>query len=162
MEALNERQSVRAYTGAEIDNQTLSNLLWAANGFNRPDKRTAPSASNKQEIDIYVLLKNGIYFYDAKENKLNLIAAGDFLDTMGSQEFVKDASLHLIFVGNLDKSKAIDVDTGYISQNVYLYCASAGLGTVARGSYDKEKLPAALKLTENQKVTLVQPVGVIK
>lgn len=161
METLNQRQSIRSYSGEKISNQILSNLLWAAYGFNRPDKRTAPSANNRQEIDIYVMFNDGIYFYDAKENKLNLHAKGDFINSLGNQDFVKDAAVNLIFVGNLDKSSSIHIDTGYISQNVYLFCASEGLGTVARGSFSKT-LAEDMKLTDKQQITLVQPVGVVK
>ncbi|GAB6011161.1 SagB/ThcOx family dehydrogenase [Viscerimonas tarda] len=161
MEVLNARQSIRAYSGKSIDNQTLSNLLWAANGFNRPGMRTVPSANNKQEVDVYVMFKTGIYFYDAKENKLTLKVKGDFIKSLGGQDFVKDAAVNLIYVANLDKSGAGQIDTGYISQNVYLFCASAGLGTVARGSFDKA-LATDMKLTDKQQITLVQPVGVPK
>ena len=160
MEALNERQSIREYSGKEIDSQTLSNLLWAANGFNRADKRTAPTANNRQEMDVYIMLKDGIYLHDAKDNKLILCAKGNFIASMGKQDFVKTAAVHLIFVANLDKSSSGQIDTGYISQNVYLFCASEGLGTVARGSFDKT-LAADMKLADNQKIILVQPVGVL-
>lgn len=160
--ALNDRQSSRDFSGKELDNQTLSNLLWATNGFNRPDKRTAPSSQDRQEIDVYVMFKDGVYFYDAKENKLKLHAKGDLRDGLGSQAYVNDAAVNLVFVANLDKAsnrEAAFIDTGYISQNVYLFCASEGLGTVARGSFSRAKLPPALKLTDKQEVTLVQAVG---
>jgi nitroreductase len=123
--------------------------------------RTAPSANNKQEIDIYVLFKTGIYLYDAKNNKLTLHVKGNFIKSLGGQDFVKDAAVNLIYVANTDKSGAGQIDTGYISQNVYLFCASAGLGTVARGSFDKT-LALDLKLTDKQQITLVQPVGIPK
>lgn len=139
MDALSERKSYRAgFVDKDLDNQTLSNLLWAAYGFNRDDKRTVPSASNAQEFDIYVLLRGGAYIYDAKANTLKLVTAGDLKEhlAMAQQPYVKDVALHLVYVANLDKSKAgrdgVLIDTGYISQNVYLYCTSAGLGTIAR------------------------------
>ena len=166
LETLNERQSLKDFTGKEFDNQTLSNLLWAAYGFNRPDKRTVPSSQNRQEIDVYVMFKDGVYFYDAKENKLTLHAKGDLRDGLGSQTYVNDAAINLVFVANLDKAsnrEAAFIDTGYISQNVYLFCASEGnLGTVARGSFSRTKLPPALKLTDKQEVTLVQAIGYVK
>lgn len=164
-ESLNERQSLKDFSGKEFDNQTLSNLLWAAYGFNRPDKRTVPSSQNRQEIDVYVMFKDGVYFYDAKENQLKLHVKGDLRDGLGSQAYVNDAAINLVFVANLDKAsnrEAGFIDTGYISQNVYLFCASEGLGTVARGSFSRAKLPPALKLTDKQEVTLVQAVGYLK
>lgn len=165
LETLNERQSMRTFSDKELDNQTLSNLLWAANGFNRLDKRTAPSSQNRQEIDIYVMFKDGVYFYDAKENKLKLHTKGDFREGLGSQNYVYDAAVNLVFVANLDKAsnrEAGYMDTGYISQNVYLFCASEGLATVARGSHNRAKLSASLNLSDKQEVTLVQPVGYTK
>lgn len=164
-ESLNGRLSSRDFSGKELDNQTLSNLLWSANGFNRPDKRTAPSSQDRQEIDIYVMFKDGVYFYDAKENKLLLYVKGDLRGGLGSQAYVNDAAVNLVFVANLDKAsnrEAAFIDTGYISENVYLFCASEGLGTVARGSFSRTKLPPALKLTDKQEVTLVQAVGFLK
>lgn len=166
MEALSERKSYHGgFINKDLDNQTLSNLLWSAYGFNRPEKRTVPSASNAQEFSIYVLLKDGAYLYDAKANTLTLVASGDFKQYLEAirQPYVNDVALHLVYVGNLDKSKAgrdgILIDTGFISQNVYLYCASAGLGTVARASFSRKNLPVALKLTDQQEITLVQAVG---
>lgn len=161
-EALNQRQSLKDYSGKELDNQTLANLLWSAYGFNRPDKRTVPSSQNKQEIDVYVMFKDGVYFYDAKTNQLKLHVRGDFREGLGGQVYVNDAAINLVFVANLDKAsnrEAAFIDTGYISQNVYLFCASTGLGTVARGSFSRAKLPSALKLTDKQEITLVQAVG---
>lgn len=143
-------------------------MLWAAYGFNRPDKRTVPSASNAQEFDVYVLLNDGAYRYDAEANKLIFVAKGSFKNLLANQQqpYVNNVPVHLVFVGNLDKSKAgrdgILLDTGYISQNVYLYCVSKGLGTIARASFDRKELPVALKLTDKQQITLVQAVGSVK
>ena len=166
MEALNERKSYhKGFINKDLDNQSLSNLLWAAYGFNRAEKRTVPSANNSQEFDIYVLLRDGAYIYDAKANTLKLVTAGNLKEhlAMAQQPYVKDVALHLVYVANLDKSKAgrdgALLDTGFISQNVYLYCASNGLGTVARASFSRKNLPLALKLTEKQEITLVQAVG---
>ena len=168
MEALNERKSTRDnFVNEDLDKQTLSELLWAAYGFNRTDKRTVPSASNAQEFNVYVLLNDGAYRYDAEANKLIFVAKGSFKNLLANQQqpYVNNVPVHLVFVGNLDKSKAgrdgILLDTGYISQNVYLYCASKGLGTIARASFDRKELPVALKLTEKQQITLVQAVGPI-
>jgi SagB-type dehydrogenase family enzyme len=164
METLNERRSERSFVKKEMPVQTLSDLLWAANGFNRPDRRTAPTASNKQELELYVVLDDGAYFYDAKQHVLKLIAKGDFKAPLGQPNITSKAAVSIVIVADTGKtpSKYAYLDTGYISQNIYLYAASAGLGTVARGSYNGAELARALKLTEKQEVTLVQPVGFLQ
>ena len=166
MEALSDRQSHREYTGKELNEQTLSNLLWAAHGFNRPDKRTSATSQNKQEMEIYVVMKNRAYLYDAKANKLKLQVADDNLvQALGQPNISEKAALTLVYVANMDKAsnrEAGFIDAGAISQNVYLYCASAGLGSVVRASFKRPDLHNTLKLTENQEITIVQPVGVIQ
>jgi SagB-type dehydrogenase family enzyme len=170
MQALKERQTMRSFSDKELTNQELSNLLWAAFGINRPEegKRTAPSAVNWQEIDVYVAVKNGLYVYDAKRNVLVKTLDEDIREATGGQDFVKDAPVNLVFVA--DYSRMGDApkeskdfysatDTGFISQNVYLFCASEGLGTVVRGWIDKEKLHEIMKLNEDQKIILAQTVG---
>lgn len=168
MEAVSERKSQKDnYLNKDLDKQTLSDLLWSAYGFNRPGKRTVPSASNAQELSIYVLLTNGAYLYNAETNKLEFITESISKDLLAAQQqpYVNDVPVHLVYVGNKDKSKAgrdgMLIDTGYVSQNVYLYCASKGLGTVARASFDRKELPVALKLTSNQEIILVQAVGTV-
>ena len=174
MEALSKRQSLRNYDSSKsLNPQMLSNLLWAANGINRPasGKRTAPSAVNWQQIDIFVALKEGVYFFDFKDHVLKLIEAGDFRSEMGKQKFVGDASAVLVFVADIDKmeganEKAIEfytaTDCGNVSQNVYLFCASEGLSTVALGMIDRELIAKRLKLKERTKVILSQTVGFAK
>ena len=145
-----------------IEPQTLSNLLWAAWGYNREDKRTAPSALNRQEISLYVITAQGVYTYDARQNVLNQVAAGDFRHSSGKQPFAQTAPLNIVFVADLDKAPGNDmmfVDCGCIVQNIYLYCASAGLGSVVRGSFDAAELAQILKLNERQKAILTQTVG---
>lgn len=158
-----QRASTRDFdTQKNIDSQTLSNLLWAAWGYNREDKRTAPSAMNRQEISLYIVMAQGVYLYDAKQNKLAEIAKGDFRENAGMQPFVHTAPLNIIFTANLEKAPGNDmmfVDCGFISQNIYLYCASVGLGTVVRGSFNGDELAKILKLNEKQKVVLTQTVG---
>lgn len=130
MEALNERQSHRSFEYKEMPTQTLSDLLWAAYGFNREDKRTVPSSQNRQEVDVYVMLSSGIYIYDAKDNVLKMKEKGDFRKTLGQPNISENASLTLIYVANMDKAsnrEAGFIDSGFIAQNVYLYCASVGL-----------------------------------
>jgi len=162
MEALNERQSNRDFSDKELSMQTLSDLLWAGYGFNREDKRTVPSSQNRQEIDLYVFLKSGVYFYDAKAQKLILKVQGDNQAKTGSQPFVIVAPLNVAYVANLDKASNRDAaltDCGFIGQNIYLYCASEGLISVIRGSVNKTAVHELLGLSDKQEVLLAQTVG---
>jgi nitroreductase len=169
MQVLKERKTSREFSGEKLPMQVLSNLLWAGNGINRPDgKRTAPTAMNKQEIDVYVAMAEGLYLYDAKANTLIGILAEDVRAATGTQPFVKDAPVNLVFVADFskmgngpDEQKQFyaAADTGYVSQNVYLYCASEDLATVVRGSVDKPALAAIMKLPDNKKIILAQTVG---
>ncbi len=170
MEVLNARKSSRAFSTEKLPDQMLSNLLWAANGINRPEegKRTAPSAVNWQEIDIYVSLADGLYLYDAKAQALIRILGEDIRAITGTQAFVKDAPVNLVYVADFSKiTRAAEsdkifysaTDTGFISQNVYLFCASEGLATVVRGLVDRTALAAAMKLLPAQRVILAQSVG---
>jgi SagB-type dehydrogenase family enzyme len=163
MQALKERKSEREFSPEKLSPQMLSNLLWAAWGVNRPDgRRTAPSASNRQEIDVYAITAEGIYLYNAKAHQLEPVAAGDFRAAAGPQPFVAQAPLNLVYVADQAKTKNSEMtyaDTGFISQNVYLFCASEGLATVARGSVDRAALAKTLKLRPDQAITLAQTVG---
>ena len=170
MEVLMQRKSSRSFSKQELSHQELSNLLWAGCGISRPEsgKRTAPSAMNWQEIDVYVSLKSGVYFYEAKTNSLVPVLAEDIRAKTGFQEFAADAPVNLLFVA--DYSKMVDrpeemrnfyagTDTGFISENIYLYCASANLGTVVRGSIDRDMIKKLLHLPENKHVVFAQTVG---
>jgi SagB-type dehydrogenase family enzyme len=170
MQALKNRKTSREFSSEKLPLQTLSNMLWAANGINRPDskKHTAPTAMNCQEIDIYVAIADGLYLYDANSNVLKAVLAEDIRAATGPQPFVKDAPVNLVFVADYSKmSRASDedkalysaTDTGFISQNVYLYCASEGLATVVRGYVDRPALAKVMKLRDNQKIILAQTVG---
>jgi len=169
MEALAKRSTSRAFETKELMPQQLSNLLWAAFGVNRPDgKRTAPSSMNKLETEIYVLTKQGVYTYNAKEHRLDGISSEDLRELSGKQPFVKDAPVTLVFVADLSKMSDADkaeklntanIDAGFISQNVYLYCASEGLATGVRGWVDREALGKKLKLKADQAITVAQSVG---
>ncbi|MGD0206111.1 MAG: SagB/ThcOx family dehydrogenase [Verrucomicrobiota bacterium] len=169
MEALAKRSTARTFDSKELSPQQLSSLLWAAFGINRPDgKRTAPSAMNFQETDIYVLLKQGAYVYSARSNKLDLVVAEDIRALGGTQAFVKDAPVTLVFVADLSKmgggtneakKNMANIDVGYISQNVYLFCASEGLVTGARMSVDRATLGPRLKLRPDQMIILAQSAG---
>jgi SagB-type dehydrogenase family enzyme len=170
MQAMQERKSSREFDVKELSLQDLSNVLWCANGVNRPDgHRTAPSAMNKQDIDVYAFLKDGVYLYDATAHELKLVAAGDHRKEAGMQEFVATAPLDLVFVSDLakfdmakqpeDKIWMAGLDAGHCSQNVYLYCAAANLVAVTRMSVDKPKLAELLKLRPEQTVVLAETVG---
>ncbi len=170
MQALNDRKTSRAFSSEKLPLQMLSNLLWAADGINRPDsgRRTAPSAVNWQEIDLYVVLPEGAYLYDAKNNLLQPGSKGDIRGMTGRQSFVKEAPLNLVYVAdfsrmgkatNEDKEYYSAADTGVIVQNVYLFCASEGLATGVRALIDKPVLAKALQLRPDQKIVLAQSVG---
>ncbi|MDH6342279.1 SagB-type dehydrogenase family enzyme [Parabacteroides sp. PFB2-12] len=170
MKVFNERQSIREYAAKDLSPQDLSDLLWAANGVNRPDgKRTAPSARNVQDVDIYVVMKGGAYLYDAKAHALNPVAPGDHRAAVaGGQDFVKAAPLSLVLVSDLSRlgnaqaehTKLMGaVDVGIVCQNINMACAGLGLATVPRGSMDHEALAKALKLKETQLLLMNNPVG---
>jgi nitroreductase len=170
MQALKERASSRSFSAEPLPERVLANLVWAAFGVNRPEsgKRTAPSAQNWQEIDVYVVLANGAYVYDPKAHALTPVVPDDLRTLTGRQGFVKDAPVTLVFVADHaragrasqeDKDFYSAAHTGYISQNVYLFCASEGLATVVRASIDRPVLAKALKLRADQKITLAQSVG---
>jgi nitroreductase len=170
MQVLRDRKSIRSFKPDTLSAQMLSDLLWAAFGINRPEsgRRTAPSAMNRQEIDVYAALPNGLFLYDAANNRLNPIAAQDLRSSTGMQPFVGEAPLDLVFVADLTKMGEapeeakipwINADTGFISENVYLFCASEGLGTVVRGMVNREILGPLMKLKESQRIILAQTVG---
>lgn len=168
MQTLKERRTQRSFSGEPLSEQVLSNLLWAACGVNRPDgKRTAPTAMNKQEIDVYVAMEEGLYLYDARAHSLKPVLKKDLRAATGKQLFVADAPVNLVFVADYAKMAGSNemkdfysaTDTGFVSQNVYLYCASQGLATVVRGYVDKETLTKQMQLRSDQKVILAQTVG---
>jgi SagB-type dehydrogenase family enzyme len=172
-DALSKRQSSRSFSEKELDLQTLSSLLWSAHGFNRREekKRTTPTSRNKQEMEVYVAMKSGLYLYDAWENKLVLKVAEDIRAATGLQDYVAGAPLNLIFVANMEKVEASEserqlmashINTGYIAQNVYLFCASEGLVTVSRAWFDNEILSNAMQINPLQKIILCQTVGYSK
>jgi nitroreductase len=176
VQLLRKRSSSRAYGPEPLSPELMAGLLWAAFGVNRPDgKRTAPTANNKQEIDVYAATAAGLYLYDAKANALAPVLAGDIraLTGIAKQPFVKDAAVNLVFVA--DYAKMTDyyfgpvadsvkdlyaaAATGCISQNVYLFCAAEGLATVLRAEIDRPALAATMKLRPDQKIVLAQSVG---
>ena len=169
IQALKARKTGREFAPDALPLQTLSDLLWAAFGVNRDDgRRTAPSAKNWQEIDIYVALPQGVYLFDGKAHALVGVVAGNLRAATGMQAFVKDAPASLVFVADLARMKdasAADrdlysaTDAAFISQNVYLYCAAAGLTTGVRGYVDRPALAKAFGLRGDQRIILAQSVG---
>ncbi len=170
MQLLWKRKSSREFSSKPLPVEVLSSLLWAGFGINRPDgKRTAPSAMNWQDVDIYVILSEGLYLYDAKANQLKSVVSEDLRGLAGTQPFVKEAPVNLIYVSDYAKMGEKTPNerkilysgshVGFISQNVYLYCASEGLATVVRAYVDAPALSKAMKLRSDQKIILAQSVG---
>lgn len=170
MVALCQRQSQREFRPEPLSPQLLSNLLWAACGVNRPELggRTAPSAMNAQEVDIYVALPQGLYLYDPKAKVLKLMVPSDVRRVTGYQDFVDSAPLDLIFVADHARMKLVpaslresyaSVAAGAMAQNIYLFCASAGLATVVRAWFDRQALTQAMGLDPDHQILLTQTVG---
>jgi SagB-type dehydrogenase family enzyme len=169
-DALSKRASCRSFDTNPLEAQTIADLLWAAFGINRPDEggRTAPSARNWREIDIYVALREALYRYDPAENRLDFIAAGDLRAATGVQDFVAEAPLNLVYVADYAKMEGASeaerdvfaaADAAFIAQNAYLFCAAEGLATVVRALIDRTALAKAMGLKGDQHVVLAQSVG---
>lgn len=170
MQALAQRQSQRDFDSTPLPMQTLSDLLWSAAGINRQHLggRTAPSAMNSQEIDVYAALPGGLYCYAPKSHVLQLIGATDVRRVTGYQDFVDTAPLDLVFVADLGRMKLVPATqreafassaAGAMAQNVYLFCASAGLAAVIRAWIDRGALARAMGLSNDQHIILAQTVG---
>jgi len=170
LQALKERKSIRTFADKQLSLQELSNLLWAAYGITREDGRhTAPSYSNVQEFDVYVVREDGIYVYGPKNQELVPVVAGDYRKFAGLQEYVATAPINLIYVANMDKFKATiddntrlliaNLDVGFIAENVALFSTSVGLASVPRANINKESLAQLMQLRPEQKIILGQTVG---
>lgn len=178
MQALSKRQTIRDISSKELTKQQLSEILWAADGVNRSKgERTAPSAMHKYPVDIYAVLSNGVYLYSPDKQELSIVASGDYRKKTGGQEFVYTAPLNLVFVADLEKidkdaPKQIvalpesekllwaAIEAGCQAENVYLYCASEGLGATIRGSIDKDAFGKLIHSRSSQHVICAQTVGV--
>ena len=167
--ALQLRQTTRQMSEIDIPPHILSDLLWAAYGYNRPDehKRTAPSARNMQEMDIYLFSREGIYLYEADRSMLRLILKGDHRKSISSQEHFAVAPVSIVIVANYDRMTGMDeearnfyapCDAGYVSQNIYLYCAASHMATVACGAINRDELAKLLHI-KNGKAMLAHPVS---
>ena len=177
MKALENRRSIRSWKDMPVSEQDISNLLWAACGItkskqgNAKCKRTAPSACNSQEIRVYILMKQGVFLYNEEKHELIKIISKDIRENIGIQKMMKSSPMGLVFVADSSRMKSpimkrkeaqqlcAWVDTGYISQNVYLYCTASNLGTVALSLVDRDTLHELMKLNENENIMLTQAVG---
>jgi len=170
LDVLLRRRSCREFSEREPRLAVLSRLLWAAFGINRPAEsgRTAPSAQNKQEMQVYVALAGGLYLYDARAHLLRLVVPDDLRAATGSQDFAATVPVNLIYVAELDPAPGASrveqefyaaLDTGHISQNVYLFCAAEGLAAVSRGQIDRPALERLMRLPPGRHVILAQSVG---
>lgn len=170
MQALMKRRSIRAYSDRPLEQPVLSDLLWAAFGINRPESgdRTAPSWRHSIETDIYVCRADGVFLYEPKAHELRRVLDADIRKATSSMVFAATAPAVLVYAADLPRmAKAprdeqvlnAHVDSAMIGQNVYLFCASAGLGTVILGSIDRAGLPKRMSLREGQIVTFAQTVG---
>jgi len=171
MQAIKERKSSRDFSEKELSLQDLSNILWCANGINRPEsgKRTSPSPMNRQDVDVYAVLKEGIYLYEAKNHELLPVVSGDYRKDAGMQAYVATAPLNLIYVSDLSKLDFVKeredqvmtagIDAGHCSQNVYLYGAAANIAVVVRTSIDRTKMANILGLRPQQLIIMAQTVG---
>ena len=170
MQSLKDRRSIRDYADQALSDQDLSNILWAARGVNRPkdDGRTAPRWRDAYLVDIYVIRADGVWLYEPKTHRLLFHMAGDLRgQTTTGQPFVATAPVSLAYAVDTskitgeresDKNATAGATAGVTGQNVYLYCASAGLATVFRESVP-ESLAKTLKLPPEQIVQLAQTVG---
>ena len=167
LQALKVRHSCRSFAEQEIPLEAISGVLWAANGYNRPDKRTNATGLNKQEIEIYACMKAGTYRYDAKANALVKVCDADLRNAVADhQPYAAKAPVSLLIVADVSDpvyskkwNTLTHYDAGIVSGNIYLYCAANGLATVCRGSMDREALRKALKLPETKVLHLNHPIG---
>lgn len=167
--ALAQRRSVRAFGPQPIPQELVSDLLWAAFGVNRPatGDRTAPYWRHVMVIDLYLAIADGVWIYEPKTHALLPCSKDDIRKETGMQDFVASAPLELLYVAHgermdvpaEDRRLYASVDAAFIGQNVYLFCASEGLGSVFRGSFDQAKLARLMRLADQQFVTFVQTVG---
>jgi nitroreductase len=169
IETLKLRRSTREYSDRPLPAQALSDLLWAAFGVNRPNgDRTAPYWRHVMVMDIYVAMADGVWLYEPKAHTLLPYLKDDIRAETGLQDFVAAAPLNLVYVAHGDRMTDVSVeerrlyasvDAAFIGENVYLFCASEGLGTVFRGAVDYSKLARVLRLPDQEFVTFAQTVG---
>lgn len=173
MNALSQRASIRSWDTTKMSINDISDLLWAANGINRVEKglRTAPSAHNAQDIDIFIFTEEGIYRYNSIQHSLIAQKKGDFRSIIGKQDYVAKAPLSIILVSDISRFQTGNdkirlnwgaLDAGMVSQNISLFCAASNLGTVPRTFFNEDKIRKALDLKSNQHIMLHHPIGYLK
>ncbi|UHD46465.1 nitroreductase family protein [Aureimonas altamirensis] len=176
-EALRGRRSTRRFGTAAIPEEQLLRLLWAANGINREDSdgRTVPAWRSAKNVDIFVAHEGGVGRYDAAAGALEDVSAEDIRDVVSDQSYIVRAPAVLIYVSDRaplaeaagdsasdETAMAVGahVNSAMMAQNVYLFAAAEGLGTVLiGGSADRAAIAEALSLSKDQSVTYIQPVG---
>lgn len=167
-QALAERQSSREFAEADLTRQQLSDLLWAAAGENRENgKKTYPVAQARQDMTVYVFIREGVYRFDPAANALLPVAAGDHRADSGPQPFVGRAAVNLAYVQDMSLWQDHPergrnwgyAHAGAMMQNAYLFAAGQGWSAVVRGMFEQDKLKALLKLTDQQFVRLVHSIG---
>jgi nitroreductase len=169
LRALKFRRSTREYSNRKLPPQVLSDLLWAAFGINRPGgDRTAPYWRHVMVIDVYAAMEDGVWLYEPRAHALLPHLPDDIRTATGLQDFVGTAPLNLVYVAHGERMTDVSpeerrlyasVDTGFIGQNVYLFCASEGLASVFRAAVDYPKLARLMRLPEQLFVTFAQTVG---
>ena len=158
MQALEDRHSDRAFSDREVDERTLSTILWVAYGVNRDDgKRTIPTAMDQKDLSVYVFNKDGIWLYDADNHVLKQQSAENQLALFQLQEYMKTVPVILVYTGSESDYAAMHAGSAY--QNVALYTAANNMASIVRGYYDREKVAAVLGLPDGQRVIVSQAVG---
>lgn len=163
------RRSTRSFSSRPLSLQVISDVLWAAIGVNRPGgERTVPCWRHLMVLDLYVATSEGVGLYDPRSHRILPHLHRDLRAMTGTQDFVGTAPLDLVYVahgesmgdlGRIDQRLYASVDAAFCGQNVYLFCASEGLGTVFRGALDAVALSEALALPDGQFVTFAQTIG---
>lgn len=177
MRAIEMRRTKRKWQNSNLSDQEISDLLWVACGITHEEtkrtksRRTVPSACNSQEIKIYIALHSGVFLYDEKKHQLVKVLSEDIRKNIGTQKMMHSAPVGLIYVSDYSKMKTLlfkddnrkwftsTADTGFVSQNVYLYCAAANLNTAILGLVDRDKLHKIMNLNDNEKIVYTQVVG---
>ncbi len=152
MDALKARQTTRSFSDKPISEQALSDLLWASWGINRENgKRTAPTARNSQEVQLYVVRQDGVWLYEAEKNALIPCLKEDV------RSVFRGAPLTLL-VATPEKDPWGGFHAGSVTQNAALFCASVGLGNVVKGS-ETNRLEGKLRLPAGYSIRIVQSIG---
>lgn len=157
MEAIAERKTIREFKAQDIDEQTLSEILWTAFGNSHDGKRTIPTAMNQQNLKVYVVKNDGAWLYDAAGNTLTQITAENLQPLFATQDFMKNVPVNLVYVGSDEKYSPMHAGSAY--QNVGLYAASKGMHSVVRGYFDNDKVTKALGLENGERAIVSQAIG---